>query len=71
MNADKTRTNEEILAEIKSLGGNRTNPTIVTPDEMNRLYPIYGSDQAIMNHKKRENDKIDAEITRLTALLLP
>ena len=65
------KTNEEIDAEIESLTKRLTDPRIVTPEEMDRLYPVYGSEQAIKNYKKSENDKIEVEITRLTGLLTP
>ena len=63
-------TPEELLAKIDELRIQLTDPTTVSVEEMDRLYPVYGNEQAIKNHKHRDNDVILAEIKRLEDLLL-
>jgi hypothetical protein len=62
-------TKEEILKRIEHLSASLTDPRIVTEEEMNRLYPVYGDEDAIKRHKKRDNDTINAEIDELNQLL--
>ncbi len=61
---------EEILAKIDELRIQLTDPTTVSVEEMDRLYPVYGNEQAIKMHKKRDNDAILAEIKRLEDSIL-
>ena len=64
-------TPEQILNRIEELSAFLTDPRIVTKEEMDRLYPVYGSEGAIMRHKKRDNDTINSEIEELTQRLSP
>ena len=60
---------EEILAKINESRKQLTDENMVSVEEMDRLYPVYGNEQAIKNHKKRDNDIIRTEIQRLEDLL--
>ena len=63
-------TPEELLTKIDELRIHLTDLTTVSVEEMDRLYPVYGNEQAIKNHKKRDNDAILAKIKRLEDLIL-
>jgi hypothetical protein len=64
-------TKEEILAAIDAISKDMRNPRFVTEEEMNRLYSVFGSEEAIKNYKKKRNEVLNTEINRLEELLIP
>jgi hypothetical protein len=64
-------TKEEILTAIDAISKDMSDPRFVTEEEMNRLYSVFGSEEAIKNYKKKRNEVLNTEINRLEELLIP
>lgn len=61
----------QTLAKIEELTSQLVDAENVSEEQMNRLFPVYGLEEAVKNHLRRDNSLIKAEIERLTATLSP
>ena len=59
----------QTLSKIEKLISQLVDAENVNTEQMDRLFPVYGLEEAVKNHLRRDNALIKVEIERLTATL--
>lgn len=62
-------TTAELMDYLVSLVDQLRNPSEVSEEEMNKLYPIFGDEYVIKRYKKKQYDEINEEIDRVLKLI--